>query len=130
MSNVYEPDTFLLTFVSWGARHVAWEAGDRRFIWGSGSGWSPLTRSLDTLRKKGGATRPSPDDWGTFWTILDTINVWRWESDYCSGIIDDVGWYLTIRYGNKYLQSRGNCSVATPSWDLFERSVDALVGRA
>src|SRR5262249_37929364 len=34
-----------------------------------------------------------------------------------------------VRFGSRQLQSTGNVSVKTPFWDLFERSVDALIGR-
>jgi HEAT repeat protein len=66
-----------------------------------------------------------------FWTILDRIGAWGWQPYYGYPLNDGLPWDLTITYRGQFLRSGGDLRVDRPPlWDLFERSVDALVGRA
>jgi len=119
-----EPQTFELHLYGVWAGNVVWDADGRRLVWNAGY-------EGPCASPENGEMRPSPNDWGTFWTILDTTDVWSWKEEYRSRCtaIHDGGWSLTIRRGTRHLHSHGNVFADPPGWDLFTRSVDALIGR-
>src|SRR4051794_32692319 len=120
------PETFQLHFYGAWAAHAVWDVEGRRLVWGAG--YDPAFGSPDGGPAAGlgarGEARPAPGDWGTFWTILDGIDVWSWEARYVfrGTTIEPAGWRVAIRHGPRHVQS-GGCRLAEPpGWDLFTRS--------
>ena len=40
--------------------------------------------------------RPSDDEWARFWSVLDSVGAWKWESAYGRSIKDGASWSLEL----------------------------------
>jgi PBS lyase HEAT-like repeat len=124
----FEAEGLSLSFYGEYHRQVYWDEAARCFKWGASLHDS--ANELARRYKRAGETRPSPEEWDRFWNILEKIQVWGWQPDYGSHIIDGLPWHLTIVHSRGNLKCRGNLTAGSPPyWDLFERSLDALIGR-
>ena len=119
--------------------HVKWCAPRHEFHWGDRVGYAHehdpdcADPWIHHLRSKGrfGETAPPADILAAFWKILDAIQVWDWEEEYENDIYDGLPWSLKIEYGTRCLSSEGNFSDRQPpNWNLFDRSLSALVRRS
>ena len=51
---------------------------------------------------------PTLEQWKTFKSALNSLNVWKWKSDYINlNILDGTSWSLDIEYSDRKLHARG-----------------------
>ncbi len=78
---------------------------------------------------------PTEDQWLTFWTAINKINIWEWETRYEDpGVMDGTSWRVCIQYGNRSIESSGSNKYPGGTDDakdfgLFLRAFRKLLGR-
>ncbi len=64
--------------------------------------------------------------WKNFWTIMDEINVWKWEKEYHEDIMDGVQWELCIkRKGKRKRKILGSNAYPEPEIN-FKKFINAI----
>jgi HEAT repeat protein len=121
MSNAAEPKSLVLFTQGPGHHGICWDASDRTF------GYSPRF-GLDHGDRRSGT--PGASQWERFWTILDALGVWQWNGYHGEeGICDGGDWDLFIEHNGRSIHAAGTYAERLPRYfDLFERSLEALVG--
>ena len=77
---------------------------------------------------------PTEKQWLAFWTALNKINIWKWETRYENpGVMDGTSWRVCLQYGGKSIESSGSNSYPGDSdeaddFGLFLRAVRKLLG--
>jgi hypothetical protein len=58
--------------------------------------------------------KPTQAQWAEFRDTLNNLGVWRWEQEYFNdGVLDGMGWSLSIKYATQHLESHGSNSFPT-----------------
>jgi hypothetical protein len=78
----------------------------------AGSAYRQVTTEDGTLclssRAATARHRPTEDDWARFWSVLDSVSAWTWESAYGRAIKDGAPWSLELSHGDQKLATSGN----------------------
>jgi hypothetical protein len=71
-------------------------------------------------------SQPSADEWEAFWSLVESLRVWRWQGDYGQHIICGTPWRLEIERDGKVMSCRGNGSDEDSAPPGFEQVYQAM----
>jgi hypothetical protein len=102
----------------WGVCGIVGDGETIRFsatgLWGPGS---PVLES-----------RPSPDRWEAFWSLVEALGAWGWGGDY-GQVLCGTPWRLELERGGKVMSCSGNgylVPFAPPGFKELYRALEGL----
>jgi hypothetical protein len=102
----------------WGVCGIA---GDGETIRFSPTGlWGPGSRVIES--------RPSPDRWEAFWSLVESLGAWDWQGDY-GRVLCGTPWTLEVERDGKMMSCSGNGhwgGFAPPGFDRLYRAMREL----
>jgi hypothetical protein len=109
--------SFRYSAEGWGVCGIIGDGETVRFsrtgLWGPGS---PVIES-----------RPSPDEWERFWSLVESLGAWSWQGDYNQALCG-TPWTLELERDGKVMSCSGNGTwgLAPPGFDQLYRAMRGL----